>query len=215
MAGTIDLGEAQRKAEEDAIWATRGKAIQAYAGLEHSLCTLFGHLGTISPIVAGTIFFKITSQDVRNKILEKLFRMKYGTTYNLFFNSFLKQLRPIDKKRNAIVHWDALNTVGTDGAGEVTSLVTLKPPGYWGISPDMPTITTRDLIEFSNQCEFYMRLCNIFYVIESGLTKNAPQFDAKPWLGIFQQPIIYPPPEDHPLFPTPPASNSQLQLSPA
>ena len=210
----LDLGIAAQMAEQDLIWATRGKAIQAYASLEQSLCTLFAHLGTIPPTVAGIIFFRISSTDVRNRILEKLFRLKHRETYNLFFNSFLKQLHPIDLKRNEIVHWNALNSVGSNEAGEMTSVVTLKPPADRGFDPNKPTITTQDLIDFSNKCDFYARLCNMFYVVDSGITKNAPDFDMKPWLDIFQQPIIYPPPATHPLLPTPQASDKPLESSP-
>ena len=138
--------------------------------------------------------------------------MKFGTKYNLFLNSFLKQIRPIDKDRNAIVHWNAMNTVGTDAAGEVTSLVTLKPPAYWGISPEMPMITAQDLIEFSNKCEFYTRLWNMFYVVDAGVAKNSAEFDSSPWLNIFEQPIVYPPPIGHPLVASVPATNSSQEF---
>src|SRR5258708_2236288 len=128
MGGIVSLEKAGAIADRDAIWDARGKAIQAYATLEQSLCLLFAHLGNLSQDVAPLIFFKITSQDVRNKIIEKLMKLKYGDKYNLFSNSLFAQLRPIDIQRNCIVHWHALQTVGANDAGETTCVVSLKPP---------------------------------------------------------------------------------------
>jgi hypothetical protein len=41
---------------------------------------------------ATTIFYKITNTGSRSKILERLLRRKFGTTYNLFWNSYFKEL---------------------------------------------------------------------------------------------------------------------------
>lgn len=75
---TIALDEVSRVLDVDPFWAVRAKAIQSYASLEQSLCGLFASLGDIAPPVAGIIFFKISSADSRNKIIEKLFRHKYS-----------------------------------------------------------------------------------------------------------------------------------------
>jgi hypothetical protein len=81
-------------------------------------------------LVAGTdretaniIFFKITSADSRNKIIEKLLRKKCKDDYNLFRNSLLKHLRPIDIERNEVVHCNVVNHVGADDEGETTSIL--------------------------------------------------------------------------------------------
>jgi len=88
----IALEEVSRVLDQDPFWAVRAKAIQSYASLEQSLCGLLAALGNIEPEVAGIIFFKISSADSRNKIIEKLFRRKYQGQYNLFINSLLSQL---------------------------------------------------------------------------------------------------------------------------
>ena len=68
----ISLEQAQELVPQSPIWAARGKAIQAYATLEQSLCRLMGDLSGMSPESAAVIFFKITSYGARNSIIESL-----------------------------------------------------------------------------------------------------------------------------------------------
>jgi hypothetical protein len=123
----IELAEAIKLSAADEFWAIRAKAIQAYANLEQSLSSLFSLLGGIQPEIGAIIFFKIASSDARNKIIEALWRKKFGA-YNLFRNSFFDQLRPIDQERNAIVHWNAVCRTGHDGT-RTTAEVVLTPAG--------------------------------------------------------------------------------------
>jgi hypothetical protein len=67
-----NLAQAQAKVGQDPIWFWRGHAINAYAVLEASLCALLSVVGEMREDVAGVIFYKITSADSRNKILEQL-----------------------------------------------------------------------------------------------------------------------------------------------
>jgi hypothetical protein len=120
----IDLGEAQKALMNDPLWAARGKAIQAYATLEQSLASLLAFLSDTDPVVAATIFFKVSSADSRCKILEKLFRRKFQDRYNLFRNTLFDQLRPTDHERNSIVHWNAV--AAFDGGTQAS--LELRPP---------------------------------------------------------------------------------------
>jgi hypothetical protein len=198
----IDLGEAQKVLMNDPLWTARGKAIQAYANLEQSLASFLAFLSDTDPMVASTIFFKVTSADSRNKILEKLFRQKFQARYNLFRNTLFDQLRPIDIERNSIVHWNAVADVGHDGQ-EMTASLQLRPPATLRTS-DTPSLTTTQINEFANRCGFYGRLLNMFTFVEGPTQNNLPAEDASSWRDIFSQPIIYPPPSDHPLFQIPP-----------
>ena len=107
----IALEEVSRVLDQDPFWAVRAKAIQCYASLEQSLCRLLASLGNMEPEVAGIIFFKISSADSRNKIIEKLFKRRHNGQYNLFINSLITQLRPVDIKRNEIVHWNTAQNI--------------------------------------------------------------------------------------------------------
>jgi hypothetical protein len=70
--------------------AARANAIQAYAQLEMGLFQLFCRLGEIRESVGGVIFFHIASTRLRNRILEKLFRNKFGSAFNYSVTHYLK-----------------------------------------------------------------------------------------------------------------------------
>ena len=59
------LEDASRKASEDQFWATRGKAVQAYARVEQALCRIFVDVSGMSQQVAAIVFFRITSASAR------------------------------------------------------------------------------------------------------------------------------------------------------
>jgi hypothetical protein len=197
----IALEEVSRVLDQDPFWAVRAKAIQSYASLEQSLCGLLAALGNIETEVAGIIFFKISSADSRNKIIEKLFRRKYQGQYNLFINSLLSQLRPIDIKRNEIVHWNTAQTIS--GATPSDWSLSLIPPNFWTRNADSPSIGIQDLVTFANKCSFYSRLINMFSVVMDPRHQESIASVRDTWLEIFSQPIAYPPQASHPLFPTP------------
>lgn len=94
--------------DDHPIWGNRAKAVQAYANLEQALCRLFALLCGIQLDAAGIIFFKITNTQARNDILDKLFRWRFKDEFNLFRNSLFKTLRPIDIRRNEIIHWNTV-----------------------------------------------------------------------------------------------------------
>ena len=128
--GGLDNSILEQLAEIDPIWAERGKAIQSYALLEQSLCDLFGFLSDTKDEIAATIFYKITSTGSRNAILDKLLRRKFGNKYNLFWNIYLKSLRPIDTRRNEIVHWLSAAITGLDRDSIIHCGVVLVPAKY-------------------------------------------------------------------------------------
>src|SRR4051794_14585654 len=129
------MSNAEQERIEEQFYAARGRAIQAYATLEQSLCTLFSRLAGTPDDVAAIIFFRITSYRVRNTIIEKLFQRKFGATYNTFRNSLVKQLTPIDNERNEIVHWNVLIDVSTDQAGNSIEKIIMIPPNMFAITP--------------------------------------------------------------------------------
>lgn len=188
----IDLGNANQHAAQDEFWALRGRAIHAYANLEQSLYRLFCLLTGMSADIGGIVFFKITNAQARNKIIEKLFQKKHGTNFNLFRNSLLERLRPIDQHRNELVHWNTVMELTSQGHG-----LTLLPPAGW--TPDSPSYDSSTFVAFIEKCNFYWRLLNMFTLITSPAA-SLGTLDTRPWLEIFSRPITYPPPADHPLF---------------
>lgn len=208
----IDLGEVERKSAEDTFWAIRAKAIQSYANLEQALSRLFAGLSETKMDIAGIIFFRIGAR-ARNTILEKLFKKKFMTEFNLFRNSLFDQLGPIDAERNEIVHWNVVNQVGRDEHGVPAANVTLMPPTFWSGDGNTPIKDKNALLEFTAKCNFYARLLNMFCVTTGLIAAATPisEADKGPWLDIFAQRITYPPPSTHPLFPTSPEPDNPAQ----
>jgi len=197
---TIDQAIVARLLEDDQIWAERGKAIQSYALFEQALSTLFSQLSDTTEDVAATIFYKITSTAARSAIIEKLLKKKYKTKFNLFWNSYFKLLKPIDTKRNEIVHWVAASLSQLDSTGTIICGTILIPPNIHSFFPAMEYLSHDSLNDFSVKCDEFARLCNIFRRV-SKLDRGQLQFDA--WLDIFQQPLAYPLPADHLLYKMP------------
>jgi hypothetical protein len=206
----IMIEDAIKISAADKFWEIRAKAIQAYANLEQALASLFAALGAVAPDVGAIIFFKIASSDARNKIIEALFRKKFDDAFNLFRNSLFYQLRPIDQDRNSIVHWNAACQTGHDGTATTAKVVLTPAAILAGKKP--PIMTTEDLEAFDAKAIFYGRLINMFTLMACNVSQHPiPEHERKQWLEIFSRPIIYPPPEDHPLFPKTGALDGHIQ----
>lgn len=187
----------------DPLWKHRGQAIQAYAELESSLCFLLKMLGEMSWETAETLFYKITSTGARNAILDKLLHKKAGTKFNAFWNPYLKELRPIDLKRNEIVHWLAVANVFMNDTNQLTVGVTLVPPGSVKSKngPTGPHITSQELMAFATKCDEFARLASGLAMRFDPETTEA---EGEPWLDIYQLPLVYPLPAGHPIIRKPP-----------
>jgi hypothetical protein len=185
------------KASEDAFHATRGRAIEAYAVLEQCLCNLFACFGGINENIAGIVFFKITSSRVRDAIMDKLLRKKHGTTYALFWNSMIKQIDKISRRRNEIVHW---KTVLHFAQRPEECFFTLNPPNFWGYDANTEEYTASRLQDFIAECEFVSRLCSFFHMFLTHDVSSMWKPDqVQTWHDIFQRASVYPPPNTHPL----------------
>ena len=207
----IPIQEVMKIAENDPIWSARGKAIQSYAVLEQSLSRALALLGGMTLEIAATIFYKITSTGSRNAILEKLIHKKHGQKFNLFWNSYFRELRTIDIKRHEIVHWLSATNAAFNDQHMLLVGVMLVPPTYWGADPTLPRLLTGDLTAFSEKCDVFSRLCVMFTgaTDEEGDRPDPAIF--APWLEIFQQPLVYPLPMDHPINQMPVTPETQPQ----
>ena len=177
--------------------------MQAYARLEQSLCQLFEHVGGMHKRAAWVIFFKINSADARAKMIDKLFRMKYpDNKYSLFRNSLYNHIRPLDNKRNEIAHWNTVefNAFDNDTQTNVIS-VAMVSPAWWATTSEesVPRITSADLVNFTRECEFFASIIGRFVTMDHPHVGPKDPDEREAWLQIFAQPIVYPPPPDHPL----------------
>lgn len=187
------------------FFIARAKAINDYAHYETALLFLFSHFLGAAIDYAGIPFFQLNNAHARIIILDKLLKKKYGNTYNKFWDSLGGTLRELDVERNHIVHWVTQATIKD---GKVVD-IGLIAPNVLDWRPGHPRIDLDRLNAFMEQCAFFSQLLAKFWSLLHG--QKLP--DA--WRDIFQQPVVYPPPESHPLykkpleFETPPQSSPQ------
>lgn len=170
----------------------RASAIEQYANVEQVLASLCAYLMGVTVDVAGIAFFKMNNARARLMMLDRLLKKKHGNTYNIFWNSLVKQLRQIDERRNLIVHWITEKTA-TSNNERWSCLVGAN---YWDKTENSEKIYLNDLYNFILKCEFFYHLIQHFLWIISG----SPKKIHASWPEICQQPIVYPPPKAHPLF---------------
>ena len=199
----IELEDFLRRAADDRfwtgdpIWAVRGHAIQRWANVEQSLCALFCHLTGMPMDVGAIVFFKIINTGTRDSLLEILLEKKYGSHYRAFWESLQKILKPATDTRNHIVHWQVTNR--TVGAVSYTCLV--PPPKFWDMDAADVSLAAEDLLEFMSRCSFIFDHCDMFWrILDPVQLERLGPVKADAWRDIFQQPVIYPPHSNHPLY---------------
>lgn len=190
---TADIDNANR----NDLRLLRGLAIEVYASVEHSLCSLMSRLTGMTPEITGIIFFKITSADVRDKIIERLLKVKKGDEFNPFWNSVQKMLKDLANKRNNIVHWSAIHEEKSDGT---TSTWLTPGPSIFTFDWDTTTFKPSEVVEFSYKCNFLSALINIFADMLGGIRGQVPETLWLKWNAIIREPVMYPPSETHPLY---------------
>jgi hypothetical protein len=177
----------------------RALAIQAYAILELSLSNLFSQwLGTTSD-VGGLVFFRITSTHTRNTILKDLKRKRLQDHHERFWKSLWKFISKLDDRRHEIVHWALLNNIDLNLPHEKASKLTLSPlRGLSNPHERRASIDEKDLNDFIKRCEFASSVLMVAYMSHD---ERVPKFPRE-YLDIFNHPLDYPPPDDHPFSPT-------------
>lgn len=188
----------QLAAQSEAVAAlrlARANAIQCYASLEQSLWRLLAELTTLDEDIAGTIFFRIVNTRSRMSILEYVAKRKANPATIPFLNSAFKRCEQLDQTRNGIIHWHQVIELSWPIRAE------LCPPNYYARTADTKCIQVSDLKNFSKETDFLSRSLNM-YCFSYGPKWAAHNRELGPWLDIFQQPMIYPPPASHPLAQT-------------
>ena len=170
----------------------RASAIEHYADIEQILASLCAYLMGVTVDIAGIPFFKMNNARARLDMLERLLNKKHGNTYNIFWNSLKKELNPIDLKRNKIVHWITEKTVTSDN--ERWSC--LVGANYWDRTENSEEIHLNDIYDFILKCHFFYHLIQNFLWVISGSPKKIHEL----WPEICQQPVVYPPLRNHPLY---------------
>ena len=176
----------------------RASALQSYAQLELSLAILFSVLLGTTHDLGGLVFFRITNTHARNRILDDLVTKRHGVSYNKFWKSAISLVRALDQRRNEIVHWHMINNINLDLEEKEASSLSLSPPTGWAIGSSAK-LSELDLTEFIKKCDFVSRLITMFMLVVSGQMPAAEIQGI--WHDIFQQQVVYPSPDSHPLSP--------------
>lgn len=161
---TIQLDAIDKQTGGHPLWDARGKAINAYAGLETSLCTLMGALIGTTPDVAAVIFYKIVNTGARNEILNKLMKKRHGDTYRVWWSSFMKAVGQLTNVRNEIVHWHSRVDVYANEGGSFVTDLRLGPPNFWDSDTNTPMHSIETMRDFIVKCDYAERTCNIFHL---------------------------------------------------
>lgn len=181
------------------FFIARATAILVYASYEQSLVSLFAYLMGVQDDYAGVPFFKINNARARIAVIERLLKKRHGNAYNVFWNPLVNLLKPLDEKRNQVIHWAVNSTIDTDQGGKLTK-ITLVPPNFTDRTENTPEMTLNDLYDFIVKCDFLARSLNVFHAVISR-SHGVPNT----WHDICQQPVTYPPQDNHPLFQKPQA----------
>lgn len=186
------------------FYAARGKAIDAYAGLEASLCRLLGVLMRIDDKAAAIIFYKITNTSSRNQIIENLLADRHKDAYSIFWfgvpkthhkRGMIHLIRDLDTERNKIVHWHSGLFIEDE-----RPIIRLVKPASWGAETDQAeSLETGDFLAFSMKADWVSRCLNMFTFFISGARLSLPAEQQHTWRDIFQQPCTYPPSNNHPI----------------
>jgi len=194
---SVRAHKARIRAGERKLQIARANAIQRYAELEQGLCELFAYLSDTDPIVAGTIFFRISNARARSGILEKLMKKKHGATYRDFFKSFVKGLAPINDARNEIIHWHMVGLGKPDEKGSpIFTEMVLTPPNIWMYDGATSSHNTQSLDNMASKFSFY---CEVTRLFVNMLNRRQVIGLVSPSPDIFHTALDYPLPERHPL----------------
>jgi len=190
----MNMADLMLWAEFDPIWANRGKAIEGYAEYENALCGLFAVLSDMTTSTATVVFYKIINTSARLSILKKLLHKKFATKFNAFWTPLSKEAQNLDLKRNEIAHWVAAINTNFTPDNKILMGITLIPPAHLGAKQSPEHLTSSDLVDYRKKCDDISGTINAFSTRlappKEGEEKDEPSPDR------YQQPFVYPLPED-------------------
>lgn len=180
--------QAEWQARFDRLIVQRANAIDAYAGLERSLASLFSMLLDIDQDLATLVFYRIVNARSRNAMLQELITRKYGITYKRYWDSMFRFITKLDGKRNEIVHWHI---------GGIREPSLTHPKHFFWEDQSDDGVTINQIEDFICRAKFANCSIFVFSLLMSGAVSEADGQTA--WRKTFLQPVAYPPPAAHPL----------------
>jgi hypothetical protein len=190
----------------------RAEAIEAYAEVESELCYVLSALLNVRHDTTAIVFFKIGNTGSRNSIIASLLDHVHGDKFKVYWHGqpgggatpkvpgLFNHIKWLDLRRNEIVHWHRVSSASGGPDGITKHWEDYRPPFFWARSKAAP-INKSALDSFITRATFVKQALHIFWMATRHPQKFAKFGEGalEAWLQIFQQPLPYPLPEDHPL----------------
>lgn len=174
----------------------RGDFIDAYSEFEHHMVNTFAHafkgpdefeIGNRRLVTAAFVFSKIVNTRSRSQILERVMRDAANGKFSVFRKSLFKQVSTVDDFRNKVAHGRAISR--SNGTKNVIMLIS----DHREFAPiTIPMI--RHEIERITSLRIIWQAWNLY---NEGESFGGIGLDTS--IEIFQQPVVHPLPEDHPI----------------
>lgn len=144
---------------KDAMDLERGRAIDAFAKLESTLCWILKESARLEHQTAATIFYSNISLQPRVEIITAILEEISGGTFKDFWESVRKTIDSLNKQRNKIVHWHSYPCF--DGGNEFlnTEFILFHPIIK---SENLSQLSTRDIQLFIEKIEYLTKVLNRF-----------------------------------------------------
>jgi len=144
---------------KDAIDLERGRAIDAFAKLESTLCWILSEAGRLEYQTASTIFYSNISLQPRVEIISAIIEEMCGAKFEVFWASACKAINSLNKQRNKIVHWHSYPVY--DGKKELENTkFTLIHPVIKG--EKFSELSTHDIGQFIEKTNYLINVLSKF-----------------------------------------------------
>lgn len=179
---------------QDSIDLERGRAINAFAKLESTLCLLLAESGNLNYKTASIIFYSNISLQPRVEIITAILDELCGDKFALFWDSARRSIDSLNKQRNKIVHWHSYPVFDGKKEFENTGCILIHPVVE---SEKLSKLSIHDIKQFTKKTEYIADVFSKF----RGCFNNSVDILQQQDIELFSTyEITYPPSTDDPLF---------------
>ncbi|PRX34217.1 hypothetical protein B0G75_102246 [Paraburkholderia sp. BL18I3N2] len=181
--------------QKDIFDLERGRAIDAFAKVEGSLCWVMVEAGKIDHETGSIIFYANISMQPRVEIVTAIVEAGYADQFKMFWDSVVKMIESLTKQRNKIVHWHGY-PVSEGAAPRYTGEVLIHP--VVGRGKKLSEVSIDDLRQFSEKATYTAKVLNAF---SQCFNDRAGEAIVQREIARFSQAELkFPPPAKDPFF---------------
>jgi hypothetical protein len=181
----------------DELDLERGRAIDAFAKLESTLCQILVGLGNLSYQTASTIFYSNISLQPRIEIISALIKEASGDTFNQFWSSVCKIISSLNKQRNKIVHWHSYPVFDGKQDFKHTECILIHPIIKNEDNKKVSEVAIHSIQEFSKQATYVSQVLSRFRLC---FDNSMPMLQKSDVIKFSSNILKYPPPENDPFL---------------